>query len=149
MSHKYKYQAYAAATQTVARTKQIVLLYDGVIRLVQQAREAIHGQRIEDRFQLLTRASDIITGLQCCLDFDKGGDVARTLHHFYIDINARIFSVHRSNSLDTCNEIVAELKQMRDTWQEIDENSARGDAAKMPPGSPAAADSDQSIILSA
>ena len=91
MVQKQKYQAYAAATQTVAKTKQVVMLYDGVIRFLQQAKEAISEKRIEDRYNLLIKASAIISGLQSCLDFEKGGDIAKVLYNFYVNIDGRIF----------------------------------------------------------
>jgi flagellar biosynthetic protein FliS len=74
---KQKYQAYAAATQTVAGTRQVVMLYDGAIRFVQQAKEAIRERRIEDRYNLLMKASGIVSGLQNCLDFERGGKIAK------------------------------------------------------------------------
>lgn len=144
-----KYQAYNAAKQTIAKTKQIVLIYDGIIRLLQQAKEAIQNKRIEDRFKLLTRASDIVVGLQCCLDFEKGGDVARTLQQFYADMQLRIFSIHRSNSLSDCDEVIAELKQMRDAWDEIDRNTASGDVTAASESASSATDTDQTVTLSA
>lgn len=118
---RQKYQAYAQATQTVAKTRQIVLLYDGVIRFVQQGRTAIIEKRIEDRFNLLIKASEVISGLQACLDFEKGGEIAKVLYSFYSSIDSRIFSVHRTNSIETCDEVIAELKQMRDAWHDIDQ----------------------------
>src|SRR5665213_318826 len=104
--HKTKYQAYAAATQTVAKTKQIVMLYDGVIRFLQQAKDAIGQKRIEDRSNLLIKASSIIQGLQACLDFEKGGDIAKVLYGFYTNVDLRILSIHRTNSLQTCEEVI-------------------------------------------
>lgn len=122
MVEKKKYQAYAAATQTVATTRQIVLLYDGVIRFVQQAKEAIKEKRIEDRYNLLIKASEVVGGLQGCLDFDNGGDIARILYSYYASIDARLFAIHRTNSIESCDEIIGDLKQLRDTWDEIDRN---------------------------
>lgn len=148
MSHQHKYQLYHAAKQTAPKTKQIVLIYDGVIRLVQQAKDAIREKRIEDRFRLLTRAADIITGLQCCLDFEKGGDVARVLQQFYAEIHARMFSIHRSNSIADCDDIISELKQMRDAWDEIDRNTASGDVAALPVDT-SGASSSQTITITA
>lgn len=123
MVTKQHYQAYAAATQTVARTRQIVMLYEGAIRFVQQAKEAIAEKRIEDRYHLLVRASDIIIGLQGCLDFENGGDIAKILYQYYSSIDSRIFSIHRDNSLQTCDDVIADLKRMRDVWHEIDQSS--------------------------
>ncbi|MCE2927330.1 MAG: flagellar export chaperone FliS [Rickettsiales bacterium] len=143
MTSRQKYQAYASATQTVAKTKQIVLLYDAVIRYLQQVKEAISEKRIEDRYNLLIKASEIIFGLQSCLDFENGKDIARILYNFYSSIDSRVFSIHRSASLQMCDEVIAELKQMRDVWHEIDQGGdAGGDtpAAITPPSEAAASD---------
>jgi flagellar secretion chaperone FliS len=151
-----KYQAYAAATQTVAKTKQIVLLYDGVIRFLQQAKEAIRAKRYEERYNLLIKASEVVSGLQGCLDFENGGEIARILYNFYASIDSRLFSIHHSNSIETCDELIAELKQMRDVWHEIDQTPANSNTASpstngSPPTTTAMSSDipDKGIILSA
>lgn len=150
---KQKYQAYAAATQTVAKTKQIVLLYDGIIRFVQQAKEAIREKRIEDRYHILTKANEIIMGLQGCLDFENGGQIAKILYNFYTNISGNIYAIHRTNSIESCDEVIAELKKMRDVWDEIDQNASTGGT---PPAAPPLsadtapkAEPDQGVTLSA
>ncbi len=124
MVEKQKYQAYATATQTVAPVRQIVLLYDGTIRLVQQAKEAITEKRIEDRYNLLIKASELVGGLQGCLDFDNGGEIAKILYSYYSAIESRLFAIHRTNSTEDCDDVIADLKQMRDAWNEIDQKAA-------------------------
>ena len=119
---KQQYQAYVQATHTVAKTKQIVMLYDGVIRFVQQAKEAIREKRIEDRYKLLLKASEVIYGLQGALDFEQGGHVAKVLYNFYSNVDMKIFTIHRTNSIEECDVVIADLKQMRDVWAEIDES---------------------------
>lgn len=143
MGEKHKYQAYASATQTVAPVRQIVLLYEGIIRLVQQAKEAINEKRIEDRYDLLIKASELVSGLQGCLDFDKGGEIARVLYSYYSSIDARLFALHRTNSIEECDAIVMDLKSMRDAWNEIDHNTAsakpkNADVTEFPVASPPA-----------
>lgn len=152
MNEKLKYQAYAAATQTVAKTQQIVMLYDGAIRCVRQAKEAIRDRRIEDRYHLLIRASDIVTGLQGCLDFENGGDIAKVLYQFYASVDSRLFSIHRTASEDTCDGIIADLKQMRDVWQEIDKNASAVEAgfkAKPQDSAHSAGDNPSPVTFSA
>ena len=149
---KQKYQSYATATQTVARTQQIVMLYDGIIRFVQQAKDAILEKRIEDRYKILTKASDVILGLQSCLDFENGGQIARVLYGFYSSIDSRIFSIHRTNSIETCDEVIAEMKQMRDVWYEIDQSHDGSNTPSDPTassGGSGSSGSDQNITLSA
>lgn len=114
------HQAYAQATQTVAKTRQVVMLYDGAIRCVRQAREAIAEKRIEDRYKLLLRASEIVVGMQGCLDFEQGGDVARMLYDFYSTMDAQIMAIQRTNSVEACDAVIQELKAMRETWDAID-----------------------------
>lgn len=132
---KQQYQAYAAATQTVAGTRQVVMLYDGIIRYLQQAKEAMQDRRIEERYHLLTRASAIVFGLQNALDFEKGGDIATVLHDFYSSIDMRILTLHRSNSIELCDALIAELRQMREAWQEIDGKGGTSATSALPPES--------------
>ena len=119
-----QYQAYSLATRTVAKTRQVVMLYDGAIRFLRQAKEAIAEKRIEDRFNLLKRAADIMTGLQSSIDFDNGGEVASVLHQFYTNMTTRILSVNfkREGGEQECDTLIEELKQMRDVWDSIDRN---------------------------
>lgn len=130
---KQQYKAYASATQTVAKTQQIIMLYDGTIRLIQQAKEAIRENRIEDRYNLLVKASTIVGGLQACLDFENGQQIANILYSFYSSVENRLFTIHRTNSIEACDELIDELKQMRDAWVAVDE----ADAASSVPAAPA------------
>jgi len=114
------HQAYSQAFHTVGKTRQVVMLYDGIIRFLRQAREAISEKRIEDRFNLLVKASDVILGLQACLDFEQGGHVARVLYDFYSSVDSRILTIQRTNDLGLCDELITELKEMREAWSVID-----------------------------
>lgn len=125
-----QYGAYHKAAHTVAKTKQVVMLYDGAIRNLQQAREAISERRIQDRYNLLSKASEIVLGLQGCIDFENGGDVATTLFDFYSSVDSRIISIHRSNSIETCDQLIKELKEMREAWNEIDRKLVEDKAAE-------------------
>ncbi len=115
-----QYQAYALANQTAPKTRQIVMLYDGAIRYLRQARDAMEIGRIEERYNLLLKTSEVVMGLQGCLDFDEGGEVAKILFDFYSSIDTRLLALHGTPSLSHCDQIITELKQMRDVWAAID-----------------------------
>jgi flagellar secretion chaperone FliS len=156
MAHEMKaHKAYSAATRTVAKTRQIVMLYDGAIRFIKQAQTAIREKRIEDRFRLLSRASDIMVGLQNSIDFESGGEVAHTLHRYYTNMSVRILSVnlHPKESIALTEAILEDLKQMRQAWDNIDrgmssttDNNAAITQAAMPGGSSSSGDN---VTLSA
>ena len=123
------YQAYAQANHTVSKTRQIVMLYDGAINFIRQGQEAIEDNRIEDRFNLLLKASEIVMGLQGCLDFESGDKIARVLYDFYSSVDSRLMAIQRSNDSAACTPIIEELKEMRDTWAAIDKGDINDETA--------------------
>lgn len=114
------YKAYNRASHTVSKTRQVVMLYDGAIRFLQHAAEAMEKKDYEMRFNKLSRVTDIVIGLQSCLDFDVGGPSAKGLYDFYAAIDMKIFALHRSNDVKACQALIAEIKEMRDVWDAID-----------------------------
>jgi len=129
-----QYRAYAAATGTVAKTKQVVMLYDGIIRCLKHAEIAARENRIEDRYNQLVKASEIVMALQSSIDFDKGGDIASILHEFYTQIARRIISVNFLKDVEKasqlCLELIEEIKQMRNVWDDIDRSLTQGTQPK-------------------
>lgn len=121
-------KAYNRATHTVAKTRQVVMLYDGAIRFLLQAKEAMEKGEIEKRYDKLVRASDVLMGLQSCLDFESGGPAAKVLFDFYGGMDLRIMALHRTSDAAACQQIVDEMKQMREVWDRIDRGSAESEA---------------------
>ncbi len=123
-------KAYVNAQHTVQKSRQVVMLYDGAIRFAKQAKEAIEQKKIEERYNLLVRVSDIMQGLQSCLDFENGGEAAVSLYDFYSSIYARIIDIQRSNDAVMCESLIADLKKMRDFWDVIDKGDEISSAAE-------------------
>lgn len=121
------YQAaatYRTASETVQKTRQVVLLYDAVIRFLQQAKTAIEEGQFEERLNLLQKSSNIIMGLHSALDFDNGGEISQTLSNFYNAMDLRMLNINRTNSIEDLEQIIREIKTMREAWQEIDSQNA-------------------------
>ena len=140
----HKLDAYKNANFTVSKTRQIVMLYDGMIRFLQQAKAAMEEGRIEDRFTLLSKATAIVTGLQGCLDFEQNAEVSTTLYDYYAQCEATIFSLHRTNSVEDCERLIGQLKAMREAWHEIDTSHGVPAPAIVPEASPDAEESVES-----
>ena len=133
---KQQFLAYNMATQTVPKTRQVVMLYDGAVRLTQQAKLAIEEKRIEDRFNLLNKASEVLIGLQGALDFTNGGEVAPLLYDYYSSLDARLIYVQRTNDMKILDSVIAELKTMRGAWGEIDNKKVDGELTEAPKSAP-------------
>ncbi|MCI5050174.1 MAG: flagellar export chaperone FliS [Rickettsiales bacterium] len=126
------YKAYTKANHTVPKTKQVVMLYDGIIRNLKQAAEAMQNNQIEVRFNKLVRASEIMMGLQSSLDFESGGNAARVLYDFYSTMDNRVMHLHKTNDVEECGRIVDEVREMRDMWAKIDSGELDTETAQGP-----------------
>ncbi len=135
MTHHSSYHnAYKAASyREESKTRQVVMLYEGVIRYVRQAREAIEQNDIETRYNTLAKACDIITGLQLSLNFDEGGAVARLLYDYYSGLDARLSSLHFTQDIAVCDLCLKHLAMMKEAWEEVDEKTQRN-APEAPAG---------------
>lgn len=128
-----QYAAYKAAYQTTDnKTQQVVMVYDGILRAVYQAKQAILDEDIETRFNLLDKASQTILALQASLDFENGGEVAVTLNGYYDIIFAKIHLINQTNDVADCDALIEEIKGMRGSWQYVLEMTSNGEAAKHP-----------------
>lgn len=135
MAANQVYKAYSRASHTVPKTQQIVMLYDGAVRFLLQAREAMEQGDIETRYHRLVRVGEIIMGLQASLDFEAGAGVAPILYDFYSSIDMRLLALHQTNDVAQCDAIVADLREMRNVWAAIGEQ--QGERAIQPTPEPA------------
>lgn len=113
--------AYAQASKAVAPVRAVVLLYDGMIRAVAAARKAIEEGRLEDRYLQTRKASEIVLGLQTSLDFANGAEVANTLDAFYNSIFVRLQRINTTNSVEICDDVLAALRNVRESWAQVAE----------------------------
>ncbi|WP_340118613.1 flagellar export chaperone FliS [Pelagibius sp. 7325] len=117
--------AYQAAAKMTSSLGAVVMLYDGMIKEVKKAKEAVEEGRIEDRFNATQKACRILLGLQSHLDFEKGGDVSLMLDQFYHTIFRDLQSVNMKNSSALCDDIVRALSEVRASWAELADNERR------------------------
>lgn len=130
--------AYGQAAETLAPARQIVLLYDGAIRRIKEARHAIEARRINDRCVALAKATAIVEGLQGCLDLERGGAIARNLDQLYTYLVLRLARINLEDDVAICDELTARLSELRDSWAQIAEGGGT-DGAPSPRREPALA----------
>ena len=68
---------------TANRVQLIVLLYDSAIQSLELAREAILTNNYKDKARFLDRSIAIAGELSSVLDFERGGEIAVSLHRLY------------------------------------------------------------------
>lgn len=123
------YQNYFATQIKTASAEQIlVMLYDGAIRFIRQARQALKdGQRVA-RLEKISRAVAILTELSSTLDFEKGGEIAENLDGLYwymVRELTRPNAEDEYKAMDVSENILMEL---RGAWAEaIEKNRPKED----------------------
>ena len=99
--------------------QQVALLCARAIQHLAEAKAAIAGKRIEARFHLVMRAHAIVSGLQACLDFERGGEIAPLLDRLYGYVLGRLAQINQRNDPSICDEVIGLLGQLRDGWNGI------------------------------
>jgi len=126
--------AYRSAAETVSPARAIVMLYDGAMRRLGEAAQAIRDRRIEDRYNAVMKAYAIVNGLHCQLDFDAGGEIAEVLDRYYLYILERMLQINIKNDPAICEELVERLREMRASWAAIADGAGpQASAVQNPP----------------
>lgn len=119
MVTQYAQQYQQTQILTSSRVQLVVLLYDAAIQSIELARRAIETNNLPDKGRFLGRAISIVGELDSVLDFERGGEIAQSLHRLYeymlaelVEANAR----HVSRKLDGP---IRCLTTLREAWREV------------------------------
>lgn len=137
MNHTYARAraAYGHAAETLPPANRVVMLYDGALRRLEEARLAVAERRIEDRCTAVAKASAIVEALHGCLDLTRGGDLARRLDRLYAYLLLRMQQINVRNDAQICTEVWERLAELRGAWAAIAETGGAPSPAAN--GSPA------------
>jgi flagellar protein FliS len=109
------------STQVQSRTplELVVMLYDGALRFIGTARDAVERRDIAARREALDRAMAIVSELQSTLNMDAGGELAARLDGLYDYVNDRLITAAMQNSVEPLDEARKVLDTLRDGWSTI------------------------------
>lgn len=113
--------AYGQASETIPPAKQIVMLYDGIIRHLKAAKSAIDKGWINDRYIATEKATLIIEALQGCLDHENGGEIAAQLDQLYTHFIFRLQAINIDNDPKICDELIDGFGELRASWAALAE----------------------------
>ena len=112
------------AVLTASPGQLVLMLYDGALACLAQAREALgrpahEVQRLEVINNQLQKAQAIIAELQNGLNFEAGGEVAATLDPLYTYYNRRLFEANMRKDVQPVIEVEQLLGDLRSGWAEM------------------------------
>ncbi|OFW46068.1 MAG: flagellar export chaperone FliS [Acidobacteria bacterium RIFCSPLOWO2_12_FULL_67_14b] len=113
----------SAYRQTEAQSRTplelVVMLYDGALRFLAVARDAVERKDIHARRDAISRVLAIISELQSTLDMDRGGTLAADLDGLYGYITRRVMDAALHNDTVPLDDARRLIETLRDGWQTI------------------------------
>ena len=107
--------------KTANQIRLIVMLYDGAIRHINLALDALaEGHKRYDAVSgHLVSAQDILSELMASLDFEKGGVLAKNLFSLYSFMNRQLLEANLRKSDAPLRDVKRLLTELRKAWDEI------------------------------
>ncbi len=104
--------------KTANQAKLIIMLYDGAIKQLNLAIEAMseNHRRFDVMNNSIIKAQDIISELMVSLDFDQGGDIARDLFSLYIFMNRQLLDANVKKLIKPLENVKRMLLELRGAW---------------------------------
>lgn len=97
----------------------VVALYDGILRFLHTATDAVERGDVLGRRTAVKRALDIIIHLQARLRMDVGGRPAQALSEFYASIFAQILQASQAASVAKFEHAIHCVRNVRNAWREV------------------------------
>src|SRR5579871_3027685 len=97
----------------------VVALYDGMVRFLYAAIEAVERGDTTGRRAAVKRVLDIIIHLQARLRMDVGGRPAEALSEFYASIFAQILQASQAASKPKFEHAIHCVRNVREAWRQV------------------------------
>ncbi len=112
------------AILTASPGQLVLMLYDGALRFLAQARVALEGDKNDwRRYQVtnrnLQKAQNIIAELKGTLNHEAGGAVAANLDQLYDYHLRRLFEANIKKDVALVIEVEGLLRELRDAWAQM------------------------------
>jgi flagellar secretion chaperone FliS len=107
------------ALEGASAVELTIALYDGIIRFMHNAIEAVERKDVEGRRAAVKRAMDIVVHLQATLKTDIGGKPAESLSDFYVALFALMLQGSQASSRQKFEHVIADVRKVRDAWKQV------------------------------
>ncbi|NCC23906.1 MAG: flagellar export chaperone FliS [Deltaproteobacteria bacterium] len=97
----------------------VVMLYDGAIKFLQQAKKKMAEKDYAQKGILISKALDIIAELDGSLNLERGGDVAENLHKMYFFCSTQLLKANLQMDQELIDKVIDVLKGVRSAFAEI------------------------------
>ena len=118
MSMANPYQAYRRnAVNTATPGELTLMLYDGCLKFIRLAKEAINNNDIQAKNTNIQKAQNIITELMVTLDMKY--EISKQIMPLYDFVRSKLIEANVKNSVQSLEEAETIVTEFRDTWKEV------------------------------
>jgi flagellar protein FliS len=105
--------------QSSSPLELVVMLYDGAIRFLQEARDAHDRKDMWGRARATSKALAIVAELHNTLNIEDGASVAADLDRLYDYVMGRLLDVTMKRDASALEEVQRLLGTVRDGWVQL------------------------------
>ena len=107
---------------TASPGKLILMLYEGAIRFLNEAKEHLAEKDVEKASNRLLRAQDIVSELMMSLNMKEGGQIASNLYRLYDYVKWKLVESNVSKEAGPIDEAIRILASLKEAWEEAVKN---------------------------
>ncbi|MBS3734276.1 MAG: flagellar export chaperone FliS [Phycisphaerae bacterium] len=111
------YQENAVTTQSQGRL--VVMLYEGAVKFLAQALEALEAGDDTRKGACIVKALAIINELDACLDTEAGGEVAMNLRRLYDFMSRHLQQANTRRDSQAVRDVIGLLEDLNEGWKAI------------------------------
>jgi flagellar secretion chaperone FliS len=104
-------------TDTATREQAVVLLFEGMVRYLHQAREAMQTAQYETQSQLISRAQRILSELTAALDESQDEALVVSLRCCYTAMYNRLVQANIADDIPALDEVIGLAERFARAWR--------------------------------
>ena len=132
MSNNYGLNRYKQTSITTASRGQIILmLYEGCIKFLRKAVDALQEKNVAEKGMYIGKAQDIINELNNSLNHEVGGDLSKELERLYNYMFDQTTQANIKNDPQALEQVIKLLETLLEGWREA---VAKSGSVVMTPG---------------
>lgn len=104
---------------TVDKGRLIILLYEGAIKFLSQAKECQASGDIPGKANCINRAMDIINELNQSLNLQEGGEISQNLKRLYEFWNDHLIRAKVRKEAQPIDDVIKMMASLTEAWRKV------------------------------
>lgn len=121
-------------TDTASKEQSVVLLFEGAVRFLHQARQAMQDKHYEEQSHHIGRVQRILNELTCSLDPTHDEALTTSLRCCYTGMYNRLSEANIKDDVAALDEVTNLMSNFAQAWRQALESVAVGEEAAVAAG---------------